>query len=131
MRLRADPRRLTARCCVCAVQFAPLTGIEVQSQRVEGSHLVVRVRLSVNLMAQTIEQVFSRRTKLLIDMCKAMHMEVPLFMALGIWAPSTKVPALGAARPNQRAAAAQASRMIMMRTDSEVDRNGGESQPET
>ena len=37
--------------------FAPLTGIEVQSTRVDNSILVVEARLSVNLNALTIEQV--------------------------------------------------------------------------
>jgi hypothetical protein len=39
--------------------FAPLTGLEVLTTRVEGRVLVVVVRLSVNLNAATIEQVLS------------------------------------------------------------------------
>jgi hypothetical protein len=39
------------------VLFAPLTGIEVQTTRTEGSVLVVEARLSVNLNALTLEQV--------------------------------------------------------------------------
>jgi hypothetical protein len=39
--------------------FAPLTGIEVQSTRIEGAVLVIEARLSVNLNALTIEQVRS------------------------------------------------------------------------
>ena len=65
--------------CVCAVDrgadvawlsqysfeeeilFAPLTGIDVRNVRVEkASVLVVTVRLSVNLMALTIEQVIAK-----------------------------------------------------------------------
>ena len=39
------------------ILFAPLTGIEIQATRVVGSVLVVEVRLSVNLMNPTIEEV--------------------------------------------------------------------------
>ena len=42
------------------ILFNPLTGLEVQGTRVEGSALVVQVRLSVNLTALTIEQVGTR-----------------------------------------------------------------------
>jgi hypothetical protein len=41
------------------ILFAPLTGLEVLTTRVEGRVLVVVVRLSVNLNAATIEQVLS------------------------------------------------------------------------
>jgi hypothetical protein len=47
--------------------FAPLTGIEVQSTQIEGAVLVIEARLSINLNALTIEQVVSRRRKLIID----------------------------------------------------------------
>ena len=43
----------------CA-QFAPLTGIEVLSTRVEGSVLVAEVRLSVNLTNRSIDEVLSK-----------------------------------------------------------------------
>ena len=39
------------------VLFAPCCGFEVENTRVEGSVLVVNVRVSVNLLASTIEQV--------------------------------------------------------------------------
>ena len=42
------------------ILFAPLTGCEAASTRVEGSVLVVDVRLNVNLRARTIEQVVAR-----------------------------------------------------------------------
>ena len=42
------------------ILFAPLTGLEVTSTSVEGSVLLVHVRLSVNLQALTIEQVHLR-----------------------------------------------------------------------
>ena len=38
--------------------FAPLAGFELQSTRIEGGILVAEVRLSVNLNALTIEQVW-------------------------------------------------------------------------
>eukprot|EP00966_Prymnesium_polylepis_P174211 4030738-Prymnesium_polylepis.1 len=44
--------------------FAPLTGLEVQSTRVQGSVLVVGVGLSVNLTALTIDQVLAKRKKI-------------------------------------------------------------------
>ena len=44
------------------ILFAPLTGLEVMDTAV-GSVLLVRVRLSVNLAALTIEQVVSKRRK--------------------------------------------------------------------
>ena len=53
--------------------FAPLTGIEVQGIRVQGAVLVVEARLSVNLVALTIEQVVSKRRKVVQDMCVNME----------------------------------------------------------
>ena len=42
------------------ILFAPLTGLEVVGRRVEKRVLVVEVRLNVNLMALTIEQVVAK-----------------------------------------------------------------------
>ena len=50
------------------ILFAPLSGLEVQATRAEGSTLVVEARLSVNLSAMTIEQVVSKRRSLLTEM---------------------------------------------------------------
>ena len=58
------------------ILFAPLTGLEVQRVRVEGSVLVISVSLSVNLTAATIEQVVGKRRKLLADMGENMGLEV-------------------------------------------------------
>ena len=61
--------------CMCTLlcgsmhRFAPLTGLEVMSSRVVGSVLVVMVRLSVNLSALTMDQVVSKRRKVVMDMC--------------------------------------------------------------
>ncbi|KAL1496781.1 hypothetical protein AB1Y20_014369 [Prymnesium parvum] len=58
------------------ILFAPLTGLEVASTSVEGSVLLVQVRLSVNLAAMTIEQVVSKRRKVVKDMCDNMAAEL-------------------------------------------------------
>ena len=42
------------------ILFAPLTGMEVMSTEVDGTTLIVRVSLSVNLMARTLEQVIAQ-----------------------------------------------------------------------
>ena len=42
------------------ILFPPLTSLEVTGKRVEGLMIVVTVRLSVNMMSQTIEQVVSK-----------------------------------------------------------------------
>ena len=61
--------------CACAdpheeeILFAPLTGLEVHDFRVEGRVLVVEAKMSVNLNALTIEQVVSKRRKVVQDMC--------------------------------------------------------------
>ena len=47
------------------ILFAPLTGLEVQATRVQGSVLVVGVSLSVNLSSLTIEQARARRCDVL------------------------------------------------------------------
>jgi hypothetical protein len=56
--------------------FNPLTGLEVQRSRIEGSVLVVEARLSVNLNALTIEQVVSKRRKMLLDLAAAAPVEL-------------------------------------------------------
>ena len=65
---------------VCLVRarslFAPLTGLEVQSRRVEDSVLVVSVGVSINLASLTIEQVIGRRKKLVEDMADNIVTEV-------------------------------------------------------
>ena len=54
------------------IVFAPLTGLEVQSARVEGAVIVVAVRLSVNMLSETIEEVVSKRFKVVKSMCVQM-----------------------------------------------------------
>ena len=54
-----------------ALSQAPLTGLEVASTHVDGALLIMRVKLSINLTALTIEQVISKRYRLLEQMCES------------------------------------------------------------
>ena len=63
------------------ILFAPLTGLEVQGTRVEGSVLVVVLRLTVNLQAPTIEQVISKRRRAIADTCMNLAAELRNEMA--------------------------------------------------
>ena len=58
------------------VLLPPLTGIEALNSDVEGSILVIHSRLSLNLAAQTLEQVLSRRRKMLMDMATGIELEL-------------------------------------------------------
>ena len=58
------------------VLFAPLTGMEVQGTRIEGSTMVVSVNVSVNLAALTIDQVISKRKRLVADMVSQVREKV-------------------------------------------------------
>jgi len=58
------------------VLLPPLTGIEALTSDVEGSMLVIHSRLSLNLSAQTLEQVLSRRRKMLMDMANGIELEL-------------------------------------------------------
>ena len=58
------------------VLLPPLTGLEVLSTEVEGSSLLVHTRLSLNMVSLTLEQVISRRRKLLMDMADGMISEI-------------------------------------------------------
>ena len=58
------------------ILFGPLTGIEVRGVRCDGAVVVIEVALSVNLNALTLEQVVSKRRKMLFDMASAMRLEV-------------------------------------------------------
>jgi hypothetical protein len=57
-------------------RFNPLTGLEVQSTRIEGAVMVVSVKLSVNLTSLTIEQVIGKRKKMLNDMVPGLRGEL-------------------------------------------------------
>ena len=58
------------------VLLPPLTGIEALGADVEGDLLVVSSRLSLNLSAQTLEQVLSRRRKMLMDMAYGIELDL-------------------------------------------------------
>ena len=60
----------------CEILFAPLTGIEMLGTRVEGAAVVAEMRLNVNLLAPTIEQIVNRRHHLLGDMASNMSLEL-------------------------------------------------------
>ena len=52
----SEPRLIVADPHEKECLWAPLTGLEMQSTRVEGSVLVIIVRVSVNMVSSTIEQ---------------------------------------------------------------------------
>ena len=54
----------------------PLTGLEALDHTVEGGVLVIQSRLSLNMAAHTLEQVLSRRRKMLMDMCTGIELEL-------------------------------------------------------
>ena len=58
------------------VLLPPLTGIEALSVEVDSSMLVIHSRLSLNLASHTLEQVLSRRRKMLMDMVGGIELEL-------------------------------------------------------
>ena len=66
----ADLKRLSQYPHEEEVLFNPLTGLEVQSTFIEGRVLVVRVKVSVNLMSLTLDDVVGKRKKLLQEMAR-------------------------------------------------------------
>ena len=58
------------------VLLPPLTGLEALSHNVEGGILIINSRLSLNMAAHTLEQVLSRRRKMLMDMCSGIELEL-------------------------------------------------------
>ena len=58
------------------VLFPPLTGLEALSTEVDGNSLLVITRLSLNMASLTLEQVLSRRRKMLMDMAAGMKGEL-------------------------------------------------------
>ena len=58
------------------VLLPPLTGIEALTVDVDGSMLVIHSRLSLNLASHTLEQVLSRRRKMLMDMVSGIELEM-------------------------------------------------------
>jgi len=58
------------------VLLPPLTGIEALDTNVSGGMLVINARLSLNMAAHTLDQVLSRRRKMLMDMCDGIALEL-------------------------------------------------------
>lgn len=58
------------------VLLPPLTGIEALGTDVEGSLMIIHSRLSLNLASHTLEQVLSRRRKMLLDMVEGIELEM-------------------------------------------------------
>ena len=58
----------------------PLTGLKMIGTRVKGAVLMVRVRLNVNLASLTIEQVVTRRRKMLSEMVVNLEAEMSRFL---------------------------------------------------
>jgi hypothetical protein len=58
------------------VLLPPLTGIEALDTSVAAGMLVIQARLSLNMAAHTLEQVLSRRRKMLMDMCDGIALEL-------------------------------------------------------
>eukprot|EP00325_Prymnesiales_sp_UTEX-LB-985_P016966 CAMPEP_0174755368 /NCGR_PEP_ID=MMETSP1094-20130205/106211_1 /TAXON_ID=156173 /ORGANISM="Chrysochromulina brevifilum, Strain UTEX LB 985" /LENGTH=715 /DNA_ID=CAMNT_0015961257 /DNA_START=10 /DNA_END=2157 /DNA_ORIENTATION=+ len=56
--------------------FPPLTGVEALRADVDGMMLNIKARMSINLSAQTLEQVLSRRRKMLMDMADGIELEL-------------------------------------------------------
>ena len=58
------------------VLLPPLTGLEALETRVASGMLVIEARLSLNMAAHTLEQVLSRRRKMLMDMRDGIALEL-------------------------------------------------------
>lgn len=55
--------------------FPPLTGMEVVGSRVDGSILVVSIRLNLNLTCRTIDEIIGKRQGIVRDMCENFVLE--------------------------------------------------------
>ena len=67
------------------VLFSPLLGVEVDGTAVEGGVLVVRMRLTVNVTALTLEQQLSKRRRLVQQMCDNIRNELKADLARPAW----------------------------------------------
>ena len=54
------------------ILFAPLTGVEVYGTAINVDVLIVQAKFTVNMLSLTLEQVLSRRRKVVSDMTDAM-----------------------------------------------------------
>ena len=67
------------------VLFSPLLGVEVLGSRVDGGVLVVRLRMTVNVTALTLEQQLSKRRRLVQQMCDNIRHELKADLATPQW----------------------------------------------
>lgn len=56
--------------------FGPCAALQVEGWNVEGSLLVVKMRLNINTMAETIDELIAQRHKLICQMATNFHVEV-------------------------------------------------------
>merc|ERR1712194_416920 len=61
--------------------FSPLTSLEVQATSVESSVLLVDVRININLIALTIEQVVAKRKRIIETMVENTLVEAKSFFS--------------------------------------------------
>ena len=67
------------------ILFAPLTGMEVRGARVEGAMQVYEVVLTCNMASLTLEQVLSKRRKVVMDMCEQLVLRARLEARSARW----------------------------------------------
>lgn len=65
--------------------FGPLSGLQVVKTRVEASVLIVEVRLNVNMVSMTIEQVVAKRKRVVEIMCQNIQGEVVRYLGQDMW----------------------------------------------
>ena len=71
--------------------FPPLTSLQVLGTSVEGTVLVVSLRLNLNLTSLTIEEVIGKRKKIVVGMCENLKKECNNFIRSGV-GPSDRHP---------------------------------------
>jgi len=73
------------------IVYNPLVGMEVRGTRIEGTTLIIGVHMSVNQKSATLEQVISKRRKVVSDMKDQMRsgfdLELPKWNALRVLDP--------------------------------------------
>lgn len=67
------------------ILFPPLTGMQMLGSCVEGKTLVLHLRLSVNFLAPTLDELVSRRRKLVADSCDNALDELDAEFKVGGW----------------------------------------------
>eukprot|EP00445_Apocalathium_hangoei_P041850 CAMPEP_0203973722 /NCGR_PEP_ID=MMETSP0359-20131031/99736_1 /ASSEMBLY_ACC=CAM_ASM_000338 /TAXON_ID=268821 /ORGANISM="Scrippsiella Hangoei, Strain SHTV-5" /LENGTH=963 /DNA_ID=CAMNT_0050911887 /DNA_START=80 /DNA_END=2970 /DNA_ORIENTATION=- len=72
----ADLRWLSQYPHEAEICFGPLSGLQVIRTRVESSVLIVEVRMNVNMVSMTLEQVVAKRYKVVAGMCDNIMLEI-------------------------------------------------------